>query len=51
LFDLARPEIRWTQLAEGMGVEAVRVTTLEAFADVLRSACARRGPFLIEFLI
>jgi len=29
----------------------VRVTTLEAFADVLRSACARRGPFLIEFLI
>jgi acetolactate synthase-1/2/3 large subunit len=51
LFDLARPEIRWTRLAEGMGVEAVRVETLEAFADVFRSACARRGPFLIEFLI
>lgn len=51
LFDLARPEIRWTQLAEGMGVEAVRVETLEAFADAFRSACARRGPFLIEFLI
>ncbi len=51
LFDLARPEIRWTKLAEGMGVEAVRVETLEAFADVFGSACARRGPFLIEFSI
>lgn len=51
LFDLARPEIRWTKLAEGMGVEAVRVETLEAFTDVFSSACARRGPFLIEFSI
>ncbi|MGH8765802.1 MAG: acetolactate synthase large subunit [Burkholderiales bacterium] len=51
LFDLARPEIRWTKLAEGMGVEAARVETLEAFADVFASACAKRGPFLIEFSI
>ena len=51
LFDLARPEIHWTRLAEGMGVEAARVDTLEAFTDVFRSACVRRGPFLIEFAI
>jgi acetolactate synthase-1/2/3 large subunit len=51
LFDLARPEIRWTKLAEGMGVEAVRVDTLEGFADAFTSARARRGPFLIEFSI
>jgi acetolactate synthase-1/2/3 large subunit len=51
LFDLARPEIRWTKLAEGMGVEAERVDTLEAFADVFRAASSRRGPFLIEFAI
>jgi len=51
LFDLSRPEIRWTKLAEGMGVEAVRVETLEAFADVFASACTKRGPFLIEFSI
>ena len=51
LFDLARPEIRWTKLAEGMGVEAERVETLERFADVFRTASARRGPFLIEFKI
>jgi len=51
LFDLGRPEIRWTKLAEGMGVEARRVETLEDFADVFRAACTRRGPFLIEFAI
>jgi acetolactate synthase-1/2/3 large subunit len=51
LFDLERPEIRWTKLAEGMGVEAVRVETLEGFADVFTAARARRGPFLIEFSI
>lgn len=51
LFDLSRPEIRWTRLAEGMGVEAERVETLEAFADVFGAACARPGPFLIEFAI
>ena len=51
LFDLARPEILWTKLAEGMGVEAARVDTLERFTEVFRAACNRRGPFLIEFLI
>jgi len=51
LFSLAEPEIRWTKLAEGMGVEAKRVETLEDFADTFRAACARKGPFLIEFAI
>jgi len=51
LFDLARPEIGWTHLARGMGVESARVETLEAFADIFKSACKRKGPFLIEFYI
>ncbi len=51
LFDLGRPELDWVKLANGMGVEAVRVAALEGFADAFRSALARRGPFLIEFLI
>ena len=51
LFDLARPELDWVKLAGGMGVEAARVETLEAFADVFQAACAKRGPFLIEFRI
>jgi len=51
LFDLSRPTLDWVKLAGGMGVEAVRVETLEGFADAFRSACGRRGPFLIEFVI
>jgi acetolactate synthase-1/2/3 large subunit len=51
LFDLSRPDLDWVKLAGGMGVEATRVDSLERFADVFRGACARRGPFLIEFAI
>jgi acetolactate synthase-1/2/3 large subunit len=50
-FDLSRPDLDWVGLARGMGVEAVRVETLETFADAFRAACGRRGPFLIEFRI
>ena len=51
LFDLTRPTLDWVRLANGMGVEAARVDTLEAFADVFRAACGRAGPFLIELVI
>jgi acetolactate synthase I/II/III large subunit len=51
LFDLARPALDWIKLAEGMGVEATRVESLEGFADAFKAASGRRGPFLIEFRI
>ena len=51
LFDLGRPEIDWVALAGSMGMEGRRVESLEGFADVFKAACARRGPFLIEFRI
>lgn len=51
LFDLSRPTLDWVRLSQGMGVEAARVDTLEAFAKEFGAACARRGPFLIEFVI
>jgi acetolactate synthase-1/2/3 large subunit len=51
LFDLARPALDWVKLANGMGVEATRVETLEGFADAFKAACGRNGPFLIEFHI
>ena len=50
-FDIGRPGLDWVRLAAGMGMEAVRVESLESFADTFRAACGRRGPFLIEFLI
>jgi len=51
LFNIDRPCLDWVRLAKGMGVEAVCVETMEVFADTFRDACARRGPFLIEFRI
>jgi acetolactate synthase-1/2/3 large subunit len=51
LFEIERPDLDWVALANGMGVEAVSVETLEGFADTFRAACRRRGPFLIEFRI
>jgi len=51
LFDLGRPDLDWSKLAAGMGVEAASVDTLEAFADCFRTALGRRGPFLIEFRV
>jgi acetolactate synthase I/II/III large subunit len=51
LFDLSRPDLDWVRLANGMGVEAERVETLERFAEIFRHACAKKGPYLIEFRI
>ena len=51
MMDLANPELDWRLLANGMGVEAARVTTLEAFGDVFEQANGRSGPFLIELVI
>jgi acetolactate synthase-1/2/3 large subunit len=48
LLDIDRPDIDWVALAHGMGVEAVRVTTAEAFDDALTAALRERGPRLIE---
>jgi acetolactate synthase-1/2/3 large subunit len=51
LFDLGPPDLDWVRLAGGMGMEAVRVDSLEQFADVFHAACSRRGPFLIELVV
>jgi acetolactate synthase-1/2/3 large subunit len=51
MLSLDDPAISWVDLARGFGVDGARVDTCESFADVLRSALARPGPFLIEVLI
>ena len=51
LLDIDRPEIDWVSLARGFGVEAVRVTTAEAFDDVLAAMLRQRGPQLIEAVL
>ena len=51
MLDLGNPNLDWVKLANGMGVEAARATTLEACADLMKQSFQRSGPFLIELMI
>ena len=51
MLDLHNPEMNWTQIASGLGVEASRATTAEEFAAQYKSAMKQRGPRLIEVMI
>ena len=51
MLDLGNPDLDWTKLAGGMGVEAARADSCERFADLFAQANARKGPFLIELVI
>ncbi|BCH15031.1 MULTISPECIES: acetolactate synthase large subunit [unclassified Mesorhizobium] len=51
MLNLDDPALDWVKLAAGMGVEAARAETADGFADLLASACRRKGPFLIEAMI
>ncbi|WP_338663137.1 acetolactate synthase large subunit [Pararoseomonas sp. SCSIO 73927] len=51
MLDLGNPDLNWVKIAEGMGVEAARATTLETLADLLAQSVSRPGPFLIELVI
>lgn len=48
MLDLVDPELDWVALAKGMGVEAASTDDAARFCDLLRTAIARPGPFLIE---
>jgi acetolactate synthase I/II/III large subunit len=48
MFEIGRPEIDWVALAKGMGVRAVRATSLEHFAGALRDGFREAGPSLIQ---
>jgi acetolactate synthase I/II/III large subunit len=48
LFEIGRPDLDWVHLAKGMGVPAVRVSSLEGFAKALRKGFESEGPSLIE---
>jgi acetolactate synthase-1/2/3 large subunit len=51
MLDLHDPELNWTKIAAGLGVEASRATTCEEFAAQYSSALKHRGPRLIEAMI
>ena len=51
MLDLARPDIDFVALAQGIGVPATRATTADELADQLARALATPGPTLIEALV
>lgn len=50
-FELGHPDIRFDRLAEGMGVPARRVETLDEIAPAIAAAMDHPGPFLIDLVI
>jgi acetolactate synthase-1/2/3 large subunit len=51
MLDLHDPVLDWVSLARGMGVDAARAETREAFADLFANAMRQRGPRLIEAVV
>jgi acetolactate synthase I/II/III large subunit len=51
MLDLGNPALDWVALATGMGVEAVRVDSIDAFRDAFASAMSQQGPRLIEAVV
>lgn len=49
--DLDAPGLDFVQMAQGLGVPAVRATTAEGFTDALARALATPGPHLIEAVV
>jgi acetolactate synthase-1/2/3 large subunit len=49
--DLHGPRLNFAQLAQGMGVHAVRTNSAEDFTKALEYALATPGPHLIEALV
>lgn len=51
MLDLGRPQLEWLYLANGMGVEAARASTMEQCTDLLKSGFGKTTPLLIELMV
>jgi acetolactate synthase-1/2/3 large subunit len=51
MLDLSRPDLSFTSIARGMGVDAVAPTTAEDFTLAFERALREPGPHLIEAVI
>ena len=48
MFEIGRPDLDWTLMSKGMGVQGTRVSSLDAFGKALRAGLESEGPTLIE---
>ena len=51
MLNIDRPDLDWVKLANGMGVEASRVTDAEQFARAFAAGLDVNGPYLIEVVL
>src|SRR5262249_56995575 len=51
MLDLSSPSINHTAIAQGFGVDAVRVSTADELVAALRRTYAEPGPHLIEAIV
>ena len=51
MLDLGSPELDWVRLANAMGVEAGRATTMEQCAQLLAQSFGKQEPFLIDLAV
>lgn len=51
MLDLGNPNLNWVKLANGMGVEAARATSLEECAELMKTSFNSATPFLIDLVI
>ena len=51
LLDLSNPDLEWTDIARGMGMQAVKTETVAAFDQAFADAMAQSGPCLIEVML
>jgi acetolactate synthase-1/2/3 large subunit len=51
LLDLGNPDVDWVKLAEGLGVQADRAVTAEAFCRLFEEAMRTAGPHFIEVVV
>ena len=49
--DIGSPDMDFVAMARGMGVQADRATTAEAFTTLFKQAMAQRGPRLIDAIV
>jgi thiamine pyrophosphate-dependent acetolactate synthase large subunit-like protein len=50
-FDLSKPEINFAEMAQSMGVKALRVERPEQIAPAISEMFAHQGPFLLDVVI
>ena len=51
LLDLSKPDLEWTDVARGMGMQSIKVETVAAFDQAFADAMAQKGPCLIEVML